>query len=147
MSEAAANFRTPPREYGAIHWAIWGDELTQERIVREFDQLAANGIYVVNLGPGRGMTPKYLSPEHLALIKFAVEEARKRNMKIWLADEGSYPSGFAGGKISEEYPQLTMQGIVADTHISVAPGQTITVPALPDTLGVLAVAQPRTPPR
>ena len=146
VSEAAANFRTPPREYGAIHWAIWGDALTQERIVREFDQLAANGIYVVNLGPARGMTPKYLSPEHLALIKFAVEEARKRNMKIWLADEGSYPSGFAGGKISEQYPQLTMQGIVADTHISVAPGQTVSVPVLPDTLGALAVTQPRTRP-
>ena len=125
VAEAAASFAQPPKEYGAIHWAIWGDALTQERIVREFDQLAANGIYVVNLGPARGMTPKYLSPEHLALIKFAVEEARKRNMKIWLADEGSYPSGFAGGKISEQYPQLTMQGIVADTHISVAPGQTV----------------------
>jgi hypothetical protein len=144
--EAAANFRTPPREYGAIHWAIWGDELTRERIVREFDQLAGNGIYVVNLGPARGMTPKYLSPEHLDLIKFAVEEARKRNMKIWLADEGSYPSGFAGGKIGEQYPQLTMQGIVADTHISVAPGQTVSIPPLPDTLGVLAITQPRTRP-
>ena len=137
VNQAAAAFHTPPREYGAIHWAIWGGELTQARIVREFDQLAANGVYVVNLGPARGMTPKYLSPEHLALTKFAVEEARKRGMKVWLADEGSYPSGFAGGKISGEYPQLTMQGIVADTRISVAPGQTISIPALPDTLGAL----------
>jgi len=137
LNEAAAAFRTPPREYGAIHWAIWGGELTQARIVQEFDQLVANGVYVVNFGPARGMSPKYLSPEHLALIKFAVEEARKRGMKVWLADEGSYPSGFAGGKISEEYPQLAMQGIVADTRISVAPGQTISFSALPDTLGAL----------
>jgi len=35
VNEAAANFRTPPREYGAIHWAIWGNELTQTRIVQE----------------------------------------------------------------------------------------------------------------
>ena len=139
VSEAAARFRTPPREYGAIHWAIWGGELTQARIVQEFDQLVANGIYVVNLAPARAMTPKYLSPEHLALTKFAIEEARKRGMKVWLADEGSYPSGFAGGKISEEYPQLTMQGIVADTRIGVAPGQTIALPAPPDTLGALTI--------
>jgi hypothetical protein len=143
VSEAAANFRTPPREYGAIHWAIWGNELTQARIVQEFDQLVANGVYVVNLGPARGMTPKYLSPEHLALTKFAIEEARKRGMKVWLADEGSYPSGFAGGKISEEYPQLTMQGIVADTRIGVAPGQTISLPVPPDTLGALTLTQAR----
>src|SRR5450759_336702 len=81
VREAAGNFRTPPREYGAIHWAIWGNELTQARIVSEFDQLVANDPYVVNLGPARGMTPKYLSPDHLALTKFAVEEARKRGMK------------------------------------------------------------------
>ena len=49
IREVAANFPTPPREYGAIHWAIWGGELTQARIVQEFDQLVANGIYVVNL--------------------------------------------------------------------------------------------------
>ena len=146
VREAAANFRTPPREYGAIHWAIWGDELSQARIVREFDQLVARGIYVVNLAPARGMTPKYFSPEHFALMKFAVEEARKRGMKVWLADEGSYPSGFAGGKISQDYPQLTMQGIVADTRIGLAPGQTISLPAPPDTLGALAVTQPRTAP-
>ena len=142
-SEAAANFGKPPREYGAIHWAIWGNALTQARIVQEFDQLVANGVYVVNLGPARGMTPRYLSPEHLALTKFAIEEARKRGMKVWLADEGSYPSGFAGGKISEQYPQLAMQGIVADTRISVAPGQTIPLPAPPGTLGALTLTQAR----
>jgi len=141
LREAAANFRTPPREYGAIHWAIWGGELTRDRVVQEFDTLAANGVFVVNLGPARGMNPKYLSPEHLALTKFAVEEASKRGMKVWLADEGSYPSGFAGGKISTDYPQLCMQGIVADTRISVAPGQTISMPVPPDILGAL-VASP-----
>jgi len=141
VREAAAQFPTPPREYGAIHWAIWGGELTRERIVREFDALVASGVYVANLAPARGMTPKYFSPEHFALMKFAVEEASKRGMKVWLADEGSYPSGFAGGKISADYPQLTMQGVVADTRISVAPGQTISIPAPPDTLGALVVDQ------
>ena len=43
VRDAAANFKTPPREYGAIHWAIWGGELTKERIVSEFDALVANG--------------------------------------------------------------------------------------------------------
>src|ERR1035441_10745983 len=55
VSEAAANFRTPPREYGAIRWLTNGGELTRERIVQELDQLVANGVYVVNLGPARGM--------------------------------------------------------------------------------------------
>ena len=136
VSEVAANFRFPLLEYGAIHWAIWGGELTRERIVREFDSLQANGVRIVNFGPARGMTPKYLSPEHLALTKFAVEEARRRGMKVWIADEGTYPSGFAGGLIREKFPQLAMQGIVADTRVSIAAGQTLSIPLPPDTLGV-----------
>ena len=143
--DVAANFLTPTREYGAIHWAIWGGPLTRERITSEFDALSKEGMYVVNFGPARGMTPKYLSSEHLALTKFAVEEAKKRGMKVWLADEGSYPSGFAGGKISEEYPQLTMQGIVADVRLSIAPGQTIAMPVPADTLAAMAVNMPAPP--
>jgi hypothetical protein len=136
VREAAANFRFPPREYGAIHWAIWGGELTRERIVQEFDSLYANGVYIVNFGPARGMTPKYLSPEYFDLIKFAVDEARKRGMKVWIADEGTYPSGFAGGLIKEKFPRLAMQGIVADTRVSITAGQTLSIPVPPDTLGV-----------
>jgi len=136
VRDVAANFRFPPREYGAIHWAIWGGELTKERIVQEFDSLYANGVYVVNFGPARGMTPKYLSPEYFDLIKFAVEEARKRSMKVWIADEGTYPSGFAGGMIKEKFPQLAMQGIVADMRVSLTAGQTISMPLPPDTLGI-----------
>jgi len=136
VGEVAANFRNPPHEYGAIHWAIWGGALTRERIVQEFDSLVANSIYVVNFGPARGMTPKYLSPEYFALTKFAVDEARKRGIKVWIADEGTYPSGFAGGLIGEKFPQFVMQGIVADTRISLTAGQTLSIPLPPDTLGV-----------
>jgi hypothetical protein len=107
-------------------------------MVGDLDQLAANGIFVVNVSPGRG-EPKYLSPEHMAQMKFTVQEAAKRGMRLWLQDESDYPSGFAGGKISELYPQLTMQGLDADIRISVMPGQTLTMPTPPDTLAALAV--------
>ena len=108
------------------------------RIVQDLDRLSANGVFIVNMSPGRG-EPEYLSPEHMAQVKFVVQEAKKRGMKLWLQDESDYPSGFAGGKVSQEYPQLTMQGLDADIRISVMPGQTLTMPTPPDTLGALAV--------
>ena len=139
LHEAAANFKTPPREYGAIQpFASWNGPDARERMVPDLDRLAANGIFVVNLSPGRG-DPKYLSPEHMSLVKFAVQEAAKRGMKLWIQDECDYPSGFGGGQISQQYPQLTMQGLDADIRISVMPGQTLTMPVPPDTLGALAV--------
>ena len=63
-------------------------------------------------------------------------------MKVWIEGDAGYPDGFAGGMISKDYPQLAMQGIVADARISVAAGQTLNIPLPPDTLGILA--NPRT---
>ncbi|MGD1068867.1 MAG: glycosyl hydrolase [Bryobacteraceae bacterium] len=140
LREVAANFKTPPHEYGAIQpFASWNGADARERMVADLDRLAANGIFIVNMSPGRGGTKYYLSPEHMSLVKFAVEQASKRGMKLWFQDESDYPSGFAGGRISEEYPQLTMQGIDADIRINVMPGQTLKMPTPPDTLGALAV--------
>jgi hypothetical protein len=141
LRDAAANLKTPPHEYGAIQpFASWNGPdpaEVRQRIVRDLDRLAANGIFVVNLSPGRG-EPKYLSPEHVSQIRFTVEEAGKRGMRLWIQDESDYPSGFAGGKISKLYPQLGMQGMVADIRVHVAPGQTLTMPSPPETLAIFA---------
>jgi hypothetical protein len=139
VREAAANFKTPPREYGAIRWLTNGGEITRARIVSDLDLCLANGVFVVNIGWGSRLKPKYLSPEQLALAKFAVEEASKRGMKVWMQDEGNYPSGMAGGLINTEYPRLRMQAIVADLRASVAAGQTFTIPMPPGTLGAFSV--------
>src|ERR1022692_3552548 len=141
LRDVAANFKSPPHEYGAIQpFASWNGADPQEvraRIVRDFDRLAANGIFLVNLSPGRG-EPKYLSPEHMDQVKFTVQEAAKRGMLLWIQDESDYPSGFAGGNISRQYPQLGMQGIVADIRVHVVPGQTLTMPAPSGTLAIFA---------
>ena len=141
LREVAASFKAPPHEYGAIQpFASWNGpdkKEVRDRIVRDFDRLAANGIFVVNLSPGRG-EPKYLSPEHMDEVKFIVQEAAKRGMRLWLQDESDYPSGFAGGNITRQYPQLGMQGIVADIRVHVVPGQTLTMPVPSDTLAIFA---------
>ena len=142
LRDVAANFKSPSREYGAIQpFASWNGPDAQDRmarIVQDLDRLAASGVFVVNMSPGRG-EPMYLSPEHMNQVKFVVQEAAKRGMKLWLQDECDYPSGFAGGKIVKEYPQLAMQGIVADIRVRVVPGQTLSMPVSPDTLAIMAL--------
>jgi hypothetical protein len=146
VRDVAANFREPPHYYGAIQpFMSWNGPDANERkarIVADLDRLASSNVFIVNVSPGRGI-PAYLSPEHMAQMKFIVQEAKKRDMKIWLQDESDYPSGFAGGKIRQQYPQLGMQGILADIHVRVAPGQTLTMPVPSDTLGIMATETAR----
>jgi hypothetical protein len=141
VAEAVSQFAQPPKETSAIHWAIWGGPQNKERIISDIDEIAANGGGVYMINNSRGVQPNYLSPEYLDLVKTAVQECKKNGMKVWIEGDCGYPDGFAGGLISEKYPQLGMQGIVADAHCSIAAGLTLDIPLPPDTLGI--VANPR----
>jgi hypothetical protein len=144
VSQAAANFKSPPREYGAIlPFASWNGAdpaVVRANIVRDFDRLSANGLFIVNLSPGRRAPgePAYLSPGHMDQVKFTVAEAAKRNMRLWIQDESDYPSGFAGGYISERYPQLGMQALMADITVRVYPGETLELPVPATTMAIWA---------
>jgi len=138
VAEAATAFPNPPMEYRAINWAIWGGQLTKERILADIEHVFANGGGQYMINNSGGHTPKYLTPEYLDLVKYVVDECKKRGMKVWIETDDGYPDGFAGGMISRDYPQLGMQGIVNDARYTVEGGQTLTIPLPPDTLGILA---------
>jgi hypothetical protein len=146
VAQAAANFKSPPHEYGAIQafqgWNGTDIDALHKRITADLDRMAANGMFIFNLAPGRRGPgePAYLSDGHMAEVKFIADEAAKRNMRMWIQDESNYPSGFAGGYISERYPQLGMQVMAADLHLHVAPGELLELPLPSTTLAVWASA-------
>lgn len=142
VAEAAVAFPAPPSEYRAIHWAIWGGAQSKERIIADIAHIHANGGGVYMINNSRGVQPDYLSPGYMDLVKTVVQECRKYGMKVWIEGDCGYPDGFAGGLISKDYPQLGMQGIVSDAHVTVAAGQTIEIPLPIDTLGIVANARP-----
>jgi hypothetical protein len=150
VSQAAANFKSPPHEYGAIQafqsWDGPDPVALKQRISADLDRMSANGMFVFNLASGRKSpgAPAYLSPGHMDEVKFIVQEAAKRNMRFWIQDESNYPSGFAGGFISERDPQLGMQVMVADISVRVVTGQVLEMPVPPDTLAIWAVENNQT---
>jgi len=146
VAEAAASFAQPPKEYGAIHWAIWGGQQSKERIIADIDKIAANGGGVYMINNSQRVKPDYLSPEYMDLVKTAVQECKKNGMKVWIEGDCGYPDGFAGGLISKDYPLLGMQGIIPDAHCAVAAGQTLDIPLPVYTLGILASPRPAAAP-
>ena len=55
-AEVAANFVSPPREYGAMQqfqsWNGADQADVRKRIAFDLDQMEANGIFMINLSPG-----------------------------------------------------------------------------------------------
>jgi hypothetical protein len=56
------------------------------------------------------MITPYLSDRWFQLIRYTVDKAKKLGMVVWLYDENSYPSGFAGGNVPARMPESFNQG-------------------------------------
>jgi len=61
--------------------------------------------------PRPGLMTPYLSDQWFHLWKVALDEAKRLNMNVWIYDENSYPSGFAGGWVPELMPEARGRGL------------------------------------
>src|SRR4030042_332622 len=139
VAEVASNFKTPPAEYSMTFYWGWDGPVTEEVIARDLKEYSSKNVRAVTIEAGYRMNTKYLSPEWFALVKYTVEQARRNNMRVWLVDEGKYPSGFAGGKFSELRPDLTMQTFRVADRFAVNGGETGNRPVKDNTICAVAV--------
>ena len=95
-------FRQPTAEYrGAPFWA-WNCDLDDDMLRREIEVMHQMGMGGFHMHTRVGMSLRYLSDEYMDKVRLCVEEARKRHMLAWLYDEDKWPSGFAGGYVTEK---------------------------------------------
>ncbi|MDU8671295.1 glycosyl hydrolase [Paenibacillus polymyxa] len=50
--------------------------------------------------------PDFLGPKWWEDMDVIMDEARKRDMKVWIVDDSHFPTGYANGRIKKEYPNL-----------------------------------------
>ncbi|HUW20345.1 MAG TPA: glycosyl hydrolase [Sedimentisphaerales bacterium] len=100
-----ALFANPPRRYSTAPLWVWNDMLTEEQIVSTLRDLAGQNVKQVFVHPRPGLMTPYLSQDWFRLWKVALKEAERLDMNIWIYDENSYPSGFAGGLVPEAMPE------------------------------------------
>jgi hypothetical protein len=85
--------------------------LTDEQIIGTMRDLAGQQVKQVFVHPRPGLMTPYLSEEWFRLWKVALEEAERLDMNVWIYDENSYPSGFAGGLVPEAMPESRGKGL------------------------------------
>jgi hypothetical protein len=137
-AQLAAKFASPPSEYSSqFDWGF-SDKLTREAMAAILDHAKSLGVMGAYVEPKVGNSP-YLSAGYFQAVKMVVEEARKRGMYLWFDDDGGYPSGFAGGKFTNERPDLRMQALASPQHVPVTAGQQYSYQLDARTICVLAV--------
>ena len=104
-------FKNPPARYRSAPLWVWNDDMTEEQIDTQLADFKDKGIGGVFVHPRPGLITPYISDRWNALFRFTTEKARALGMEVWIYDENSYPSGFAGGHVPAQMPESYNEGI------------------------------------
>jgi len=100
----------PPAGYRAAPLWDWNDVITKKDIEFQMKKFKEGGIGGVFIHPRPGLVTEYLSEDWNQLFDYTVEMAKELGMQVWIYDENSYPSGFAGGHVQARYPDSYKHG-------------------------------------
>ena len=103
LNNPNASFRSAPL------W-VWNTKVTYADIDRMLGELKEQGFGGAFVHPRPGLITEYLSDEWFDLYRYSIEAGKKLGLDIWIYDENSYPSGFAGGFVPEQMPESYNQG-------------------------------------
>ncbi|MDR3235116.1 MAG: hypothetical protein LBT48_00100 [Prevotellaceae bacterium] len=106
----SAQFAAPSKEYGTAPLYVWNTKVTKSLIDSSMQGFKNNGFGGVFIHPRPGLITEYLSDEWYDLYRHTIETGKKLDMNVWIYDENSYPSGFAGGHVPAQMPESYNQG-------------------------------------
>lgn len=103
-------FSSPDKQYGSAPLWVWNTQVTEKIIddmMQDFKDNAFGGVFI---HPRPGLVIEYLSPEWFALCDYTLKKGKELGLDVWIYDENSYPSGFAGGHVPAQMPESYNQG-------------------------------------
>jgi hypothetical protein len=104
-------FAHPPASARLAPFWFLNHELREEETRWQVGEMQRQGVGGFVLHARHGLLVPYMGEQWMANLAAAIDEARRRGMKVYLYDENNWPSGPADGKVFEGYPQYRMSGL------------------------------------
>ena len=113
----------------SLYPLFWQHGEKEEELREEIGKMQEGGIggFIVESRPH----PDYLSYGWWRDLEVILSEAERRQMEVWIFDDGAYPSGLGGGKVKALYPeackryiakrQIDAQGPLPGASFQIAP--------------------------
>ncbi len=103
-------FKDPSSSFRSAPLWVWNTKVSNADIDRMLAELKEQGFGGAFVHPRPGLITDYLSDDWFALYRHSVDTGKKLGLDIWIYDENSYPSGFAGGHVPAVMPESYNQG-------------------------------------
>ncbi len=95
-------FDAPPALFRGTPFWSWNTKLDSDQLCRQIDIMKKMGLGGFHMHSRTGMNTPYLSNEFMAAVKACVDKAEHEGMLAWLYDEDRWPSGAAGGLVTQD---------------------------------------------
>jgi hypothetical protein len=96
-----SEFKTPAAKYRGKPFWSWNGKLEKDELIRQVHVMKEMGFGGFFMHSRTGLQTEYLGEEWFELINACADEAEKLGMEAWLYDEDRWPSGIAGGMVTE----------------------------------------------
>lgn len=103
-------FVEPSKEYKPAPLYVWNTHINEELLERTMKGLREQEFGGVFVHPRPGLVTEYLSDEWFSLFRYTLDKGKELDMNVWIYDENTFPSGFAGGHVNAEMPESYNQG-------------------------------------
>ncbi len=105
-------WREPPRVCSQAPFWFWNGPLDPEIMRQQVRMMADKGVYAALPHPRFGMDRRlYLEEPFWKAMDATMDEAQKVGSSIWLYDEYNWPSGGAGGRVTDGHPEFYPRGL------------------------------------
>ncbi len=127
MTQLFQSYPSQERELSQAAFWFWNDELSEREIARQLDDFQNHGVHAFVIHPRAGLPRDlgWMSDKLIRYMRFAIEEAARRDMWVILYDEAMYPSGSSAGLVVAEDPAYACRGLVQVDLTSAVQGETV----------------------
>ena len=95
------DFQNPPASFRGKPFWSWNGRLDKDELIRQVGIMKEMGFGGFFMHSRTGLKTEYLSDEWFELINACADEAERLGLEAWLYDEDRWPSGTAGGIVTE----------------------------------------------
>ena len=117
-------FKNPTSEYRGTPFWSWNNALDEVQLLRQIGWLAEMGFGGFHMHARTGLATTYLGDAFMHAVETCVDEAQRRGLLAWLYDEDRWPSGFAGGLVTQD-PQFRCRTLVWSKKAELPNGERI----------------------
>jgi hypothetical protein len=133
--------KNPANDFRPVAFWFLNHYMREDEMGRQIAEMADKGFGGIMLHARDGLRIGYLDVEWRKTVDFCIRAAVKHNLSVWLYDELNYPTGPAGGKLYDYFPECSMQCLKASYEKNIPAGGAAEIIRSESAVCAFAVAQ------